>query len=97
METTIVATGVGGSYTKWQSEPPTHKVCMAKDEETGEWTTVKAYNLLDREGYNADLEIQSGAMGPDNTPFAHDVDFEDLKPEQQDEIREFVISEFKNN
>ena len=99
MKLTTVSNGVGGSYTKWQGEPPAHKVIMAKhetNEEDDTWTTVKAYNLLERPGNDNDVTIESGAMGPENTPFAHDVDFERLTDEQQAEIREYAIEEFRN-
>lgn len=100
MELSVVSSGVGGSYTKWQSKPPAHKIIMAKhddDNDDDTWTTVQVHNLLEREAYDDDVRITSGAMGPNDIPFAHDVDFEDLTDEQQAEITEFAIAEFKKN
>lgn len=101
MELSVTSTGVGGSYTKWQGEPPSHKVIMAKhepaddeDEDEDTYTTVKVYNLIERIAYNDDLRIENGAKGPKGISFKHDVDFEDLTDEQQEEIREFAINEF---
>lgn len=97
-----MANGVGGSYTKWQSKPPEHTVVMVLHEDgddvdcEGEWTTVKAYNLLDREIHEDSLKIENGATGPSNTPFKHDVDFENLPSEKQEEIKEYIISEFED-
>ena len=72
---------------------------MAKhetDDEDDTWTTVKAYNLLERFAYDNDVKIESGAMGPESVPFAHDVDFNRLTDEQQAEIREYAIEEFQD-
>lgn len=98
-----MANGVGGDYTKWQSKPPEHKVVMIlhddDESEDGDdtWTTVKAYNLLDRQIYDKDVKIENGAMGPSNTPFKHDIDFEDLPETKQEKIKNHIISEFRNS
>ena len=92
-----MASGVGGSYTKWQAKPPAHKVIMVQHEDienNDKWTTIKAYDVSDREIYDEDVIIESGSDGPDGIPFAHDVDFEDLTDEAQTEIREYAINEF---
>jgi len=71
VEVTVVAHGVGGSYTRWQRKPPAHRVYMA--EHAGGWTTVTVWH--------DEAEVvrwEDGAMGPNATPFAHDVDVADL-------------------
>lgn len=96
MDITTVASGVGGSYTKWQGEPPAHKVIMAKHNGDEQWTTVKVYDLTDRQAYDTKLKIQNGAMGPKDKPFAHDIDFEEISEEKQEQIKEHAIDEFSS-
>jgi len=78
-----VATGVGGSYTEWQREPPAHAVYMARSGDA--WTTVKVWHERGRV-----VGMRDGAVGPGGTPFAHDVDLEDMAPDPRDEFMDYI-------
>jgi len=73
-----VASGVGGSFTKWQRKPPAHRVYMiplGDRYESNEWCTVEVHHE-----HGEIVRMTDGAMGPKQTPFAHDLDMRELHP-----------------
>jgi hypothetical protein len=75
---TRVAHGVGGSFQEWQRTPPPHSVFMIElppEYAPAEWCTVE----VRYEGGEI-LRKTNGAIGRNKTPFAHDLDFQELHP-----------------
>lgn len=83
--------GIGGSYTRWQREPPAHGVFWV-DTDEGQ-TAVTAYDTRGP-GRDVDSVIDDGAMGPKNIPFKSEVDFSDLSEPLRDEIRDRIVDHF---
>jgi hypothetical protein len=95
MELHTMARGVGGSYTKWQGKPPAHAIIMANHGDDT-WTTVKVYDLTERIVYNDKVRIENGGKGPKDIKFKHDIDFENISEEKQEQIKEYAIAEFRD-
>jgi len=79
MAITVVSRGVGGSYTRWQGKPPATLVVMHEWDD--KWTTITVRHRGDQI-----VHLANGAIGPNDIPFAHDVDMADLPQEVMDGI-----------
>jgi len=90
-----LASGVGGSYTKWQREPPAHKIYQVKLD-SGETTVVTVYaenRALNNEDYPTITKIEE-----------HDGQFcknghtlwKNLSSNEQNAIRDALENEVKN-
>jgi len=71
MEITRVSHGVGGSYARWQGEPPAHSVYMIhllEEYHPDEWVTVQVYHR-----HGDIVELENKPKGPEGHPFKSDM------------------------
>lgn len=93
-EITLISHGVGGSYTKWQGEPPRHAVYWVETDE-GQ-TSLTAYDTRKKPN-DKDVTIEEESTGPNDTQFKSEVDFPDLPEPTKQEIREHIIKDFEKS
>lgn len=92
LESKSLSHGVGGSYTKWQREPPAHRVYQV--DLPGGYTTIKVYaenRALDDPDHPTIQKIE------DASQFKSEQDWSSLDDNTQNEIRTHLAEKVKTD